>query len=93
MEMIDPRKSLRTFWKDRSGRHKLKYLERAFLRTKNLKSKASRGGTCGEEGAPLHLEAFLALSSSWGGDLGFWALERGRALEGERAREGGRGRE
>ena len=63
----------------------------SFSCTKNLKSRVSWEGACGEEGAPRHLEAFLALSSSWGGDLGFSALGRGGAIEGKS--EGGSERE
>ena len=81
--MIDQRKSPRTSYKHRSGRHKLEYLERAFLRAKNLKPRAPREGIRGEDGPPRGFEVSLVLGSIRGGGFGVWDLERGRACEGE----------
>ena len=61
IEAIDQRKSFRTSEKDRSGRHKLEYLERAFPHAKNLKSKAPRGGIRGEDSPSRGFEASLAM--------------------------------
>jgi len=54
-----------------------------------LKSRAPRGGACGGEGAPRHLEASLALRSIWDGGFGLQGIrERGRELMREREGEG-----
>ena len=71
----------------------MEYLERAFPCAKNLKSKAPRGGACGGEGAPRHLEVSLALRWIWDGDLHSRALEREGAHEGEGELVSERGRE
>ena len=63
------------------------YLERAFLRTKNLKPRAPREGIRGEDGPPRGFEVSLVLGSIRGGGFGVWDLGRGRACEGELKRE------
>jgi len=71
----------------------LVYLERAFLRAKNLKPRAPREGIRGEDGPPRGFEVSLVLGSIRGGGFGVWDLGRGRACEGEGGHgEGVRGR-
>ena len=61
----------------------MEYLERAFLRVKNLKPRAPREGIRGEDGPPRGFEVSLVLGSIWCGRFGVWDLGRGRACEGE----------
>ena len=71
----------------------MEYLERAFLRVKNLKPRAPREGIHGEDGPPRGFEVSLVLESIRGGGFGVWDLGRGRACEGEGGHgEGVRGR-
>ena len=61
----------------------MEYLERAFLREKNLKPRAPPEGIHGEDGPPRRFEVSLVLGSIRGGGFGVWDLGRGRACEGE----------
>ena len=71
----------------------MEYLERAFLRAKNLKPRAPREGIRGEDGPPHGFEVSFVLGSIRGAGFGLWDLGRGRACEGERGHgEGVRGR-